>query len=469
MHPKLFISYGWSSREHEKWVLGLAKELREAGVDVILDKWDLKEGHDAHAFMERMVSDPDIKKVVLICDKEYAEKADKRSGGVGTETQIITPELYAKQEQSKFVAIVTERAEDGTPYLPTYYKSRIYIDLGEASDYASNFEQLVRWIYDKPIYEKPELGKIPVYLNQTGNTIQLATSARLKRAIDAVKNGHDYAIPAIKDYFATLTEELEKFRITQKAGHFDEQVIEKIDSFLPYRNEFVSLFLTICKYRDWEEIGVVIHRFLEKLIPYMEHPPSVSSWESWDYDYFKFIVDEIFLCAFASFIKYERFSSAAYLLNNDYYDPGRSYRGKDVMVPFTTFNHSLDALEARNNRLKLLRISLHADILKKRCSGSGLEFRYLMEADFVLYMRAGIEGGDSWWWPKTLVCVDHTASPFEIFARSRSTSYFEKVKPLLGIATKDQLQTLLERLEAKLSELPDPRLLIGFDALATKP
>src|SRR3954447_22330801 len=151
MHPKLFISYGWSSREHEKWVLGLAKELREAGVDVILDKWDLKEGHDAHAFMERMVSDPDIKKVVLICDKEYAEKADKRSGGVGTETQIITPELYAKQEQSKFVAIVTERAEDGTPYLPTYYKSRIYIDRGEASDYASNFEQLVRWIYDKPI------------------------------------------------------------------------------------------------------------------------------------------------------------------------------------------------------------------------------------------------------------------------------------------------------------------------------
>jgi len=39
-------------------------ELRESGVDVILDKWDLREGHDAYAFMEKMVTDPQIKKVL---------------------------------------------------------------------------------------------------------------------------------------------------------------------------------------------------------------------------------------------------------------------------------------------------------------------------------------------------------------------------------------------------------------------
>ena len=49
--PKLFISYSWSSPDHEQWVVKLATELRESGIDVILDKWDLKEGHDAHAFM----------------------------------------------------------------------------------------------------------------------------------------------------------------------------------------------------------------------------------------------------------------------------------------------------------------------------------------------------------------------------------------------------------------------------------
>mgnify|MGYP002397389912 CR=1 FL=1 len=98
-NPKLFISYSWSSPEHEQWVLDLATELRDSGVDVILDKWDLREGHDAYAFMERMVSDPDIKKVILVCDHMYAEKADGRSGGVGTEAMIITPEIYGKQDQ----------------------------------------------------------------------------------------------------------------------------------------------------------------------------------------------------------------------------------------------------------------------------------------------------------------------------------------------------------------------------------
>ena len=61
-NPKLFISYSWSSPEHQTWVVSLATELRESGVDVILDKWDLKEGHDAFAFMEKMVTDPEIKK-----------------------------------------------------------------------------------------------------------------------------------------------------------------------------------------------------------------------------------------------------------------------------------------------------------------------------------------------------------------------------------------------------------------------
>lgn len=39
--PKVFISYSWSSDE---LVLDLAKRLVAHGVDVVLDKWDLKEG-----------------------------------------------------------------------------------------------------------------------------------------------------------------------------------------------------------------------------------------------------------------------------------------------------------------------------------------------------------------------------------------------------------------------------------------
>jgi hypothetical protein len=72
----VFISYCWTSPEHEKWVHDLALRLMETdGIDVKLDKWDLKPGQDKFAFMESMVNDNSIDKVLIICDKGYKEKA----------------------------------------------------------------------------------------------------------------------------------------------------------------------------------------------------------------------------------------------------------------------------------------------------------------------------------------------------------------------------------------------------------
>ncbi|ARF70799.1 hypothetical protein B7C51_25350 (plasmid) [Paenibacillus larvae subsp. pulvifaciens] len=116
--PKVFISYSWTSLTHENWVLTLASRLMENGVDVVLDKWDLKEGHDIYVFMESMVSSPEIVKVLVICDKGYGEKANDRRGGVGTETQIISAEVYSRTNQEKFIPIVAERGEGGSRIFP---------------------------------------------------------------------------------------------------------------------------------------------------------------------------------------------------------------------------------------------------------------------------------------------------------------------------------------------------------------
>jgi TIR domain len=151
-NPNLFISYSWSNPDHEKWVLTFGEELISQGIDVVLDKWDLKPGHDANAFMEAMVTDPDVAKVVLVCDKQYVEKSNKRSGGAGAEAQIITPEFYVKKEQDKFVAAIREFDDDGKAYVPVYYGSRIYFDLSNPSTYATEFENLVRWAWDKPAH-----------------------------------------------------------------------------------------------------------------------------------------------------------------------------------------------------------------------------------------------------------------------------------------------------------------------------
>ena len=109
--------------------------------------------------MEKMVSDTEITKVIMVCDRTYAEKSDARKGGAGTEAQIISKELYEQQDQDKFVAVVVEKDDDGESCLPTYYTSRIYIDFSDRSQYSEKFEQLLRWVTDKPIHKKPALGK----------------------------------------------------------------------------------------------------------------------------------------------------------------------------------------------------------------------------------------------------------------------------------------------------------------------
>jgi TIR domain len=473
--PRLFVSYSWTSPQHAEWVLLLATELRESGVDVVLDKWDLKEGHDAHAFMESMVTDPSITKVLLICDRAYADKADGRSGGVGTEAQIISSEIYEKTTQDKFVAVVVEKDENGKPYVPAYYRSRIYIDLSDTSVHAQNFEQLLRWIFGKPLHQRPELGEMPAYLQGDG-AVTLATSARFKRAIDAIQNERPHAVPATIDYLTTLAEQLEGFRIEPDADPFDDAVVASIEAFVPYRNEAVDLFLALGLYLDTSETRKAIHRFFEQLIPYLDKPADVTQWKEWDFDNFRFIVHELFLYAVAALVRYERFDAAAHLMATEYFVSDRHDYGHDPMVPFEAFRQYMRSLEARNERLGLRRLSVRADLLKDRCRGIALSFQDLMQADFILFMRDRLDRPDAlWhWWPETLIFADRYSRPFEVFARSRSTRYFETMKVLLGIDSKEAVLAAVAAFDH--TNLPrwqfesfSPAQLLGLEQLATKP
>lgn len=187
--PKLFISYCHTTQEHKEWVLNLATELRENGVDVILDLWELEGGNDIPSFMETMVTDPAMKKVALICDRAYAQKADGRSGGVGAETQIITPKLYKKVKQDKFVAVVTERDENGELCLPAYYGGRVYIDMSSDDRYVPGIGQILRWVHNKPLHKKPPIGKVPEFFEEGGNAPSSNATRLGREAIQSVRAG----------------------------------------------------------------------------------------------------------------------------------------------------------------------------------------------------------------------------------------------------------------------------------------
>lgn len=478
--PKLFISYSWTTPELEQWVLTLGTELQESGVDVTLDKWDLREGQDSFAFMEKMVTDPAITKVALICDQAYAEKADGRSGGVGTETQIITPEVYAKQDQTKFVAVLAESDDNGSPYLPTYYKSRIYIDLSTDDRYASNFEQLLRWIYDKPLHVKPPVGKTPAFLTDSDNVVSLGTAAVARRAIEAIRSSREHAEGALSEYFTTFATNLENIRLSDSEEEFDELVVQSIDGCLSVRNKLVEVMFAFAQYSDSESSRRLVHRFLEQLFPYLDRPEGVTSWTRWDFDNFRFVVHEVFLYIIAILLRHERFETVGVLLRGPYFLGTDKSANSDGLVPFSYLLQPLDSLAHRNDRLKLNRASLQADFIEKRSHHSGLHFRELMQADFLLFMRASLDSlrFDSWqgWCPVTLVYTSRLSTPFEVFARAQSTIYFNLLRKAFDVETKDDFAPLFKAFADRRIRIPDwdlhsfsPTVLSAYERMASRP
>ncbi|KLJ00826.1 TIR domain-containing protein [Luteimonas sp. FCS-9] len=470
--PRLFMSYSWSSQDHELWVIDLATRLRESGIDVILDKWELKEGHDSIAFMEKMVTDPTIKKVAVISDRKYAEKADGRVSGVGTETQIISREVYEKQDQNKFVAVLPERDYEGKPFLPTYYKGRIYIDLSAPDNYAAEFERLVRWVFDKPMHVKPEIGKAPAFL-QEEPAKSLGTSVSSRRCLDALKNGRPFVEGAVDEYLTTFAENLERFRITLDGSKdADEQIADSIEEFTPYKDEFVQVMLAIAQYAASDDMQKKLHRFFEQLLPYLERAENMNSHHSWAFDNFKFIVHELYLHTVAILIRYERFALVDRLLATPYYVSTSASRGREATTTFAEFRSYMESFKGRDN--KLGRLSSRADLLKQRAELSGFDFKGLMQADFVLYLRATLNH-DYYvrWWPETLVYATHSYGPMEVFARSRSASYYAQVSKLLGGLPADDLKAHVAK-QYERDDIPrwqferiSPGVLAGIDKLAS--
>lgn len=416
----------------------LATQLVDNGVDVILDKWNLREGNDAYSFMESMVTDPRVDKVIIVSDQRYAEKADSRKGGVGTESQIISPEIYKQADQSKFTAIVSEVDENGEPYLPKFLGARVFIDM-TPSRYGTNFEQLLRWLYNKPLFVKPPLGKMPEFLKH--DSTLSPTRAKARRTIDVISRSTANSEVSTNDYLGTLADLFESLRVAPNTPDFPQAVIDSVDNFLPYRNEFIEFILAATNASN-PDLPRSLQRFFERIIPYMSRPASVVSYREWDFDNYVFIVHELFLYTVAALLRRERFETLTELLDQRFYvqDDNRD----EPMKPFSVVRKHMATLVSKQQEMR--RISLRADLLEQRSHiASELKFTDLMTADFVLFLRSAVLEVDyRAWYPETLLYATFRfRGPFEIFARSESRAYFQRISPVIGIQSKEELNALI--------------------------
>ena len=429
--------------------------------------------------MESMVRDPSIDKVLMICDRHYVEKADSRQGGVGIETTIISSELYGEVNQNKFIAIVVEKDEAGKPCLPVYYRSRKYIDFSDDERYASNFEGLLRSIYGKPQFIKPELAQHPPsFVTEDESNISLGTDTAFRLAKQAVIGGKDNADGLISSYLELYSNNLEKLRLEvgDNISEFPNQVVDSINNFIPDRNQFIEIVKIIAQYRNTEVIKDQIHKFFETLLPYLYTPQDIKQEHQWDYDNYKFIIEELFLCCIAILIKYNRFNIVSILVNQDYYCLIPYYRNLNPLHNFSIFRQSIPSLEDQNSQ------HYRATLLKDRFQNNLIKFADLQQVDFLLFLIDAQKTltklhPDQKWFPDTIIYKDlHFDQEFEIFNRAKSKTYFDSMKSIFDIETKDELTPLFEAFvnnslrsfQYDITQIK-PSFLVNYQELCTRP
>lgn len=367
--PKVFISYSWSSPDHEAWVLDLAEQLMSDGVEVCLDKWDLREGQDKYAFMEQMVSDEEVSHVLLICDKQYKEKADARKGGVGDETVIVSPDVYQSAEQRKFLPIVAQRDEHGDAFVPNYLKSRIYIDLSE-HDFGLEYEKLLRAIFHQPEYVKPEKGSPPAYLFDD-DSARVQTHHSFSRARQAISKGTRAAQSATRNYLEDLENALREY-VAETAsvdGELWRKIDKQLEDLLPYQKQFVQfveLVLDFTHFTDEPFYFEHIHQFFAAgaSIWAEEQPYSQKG------DQVKFFLHEAFLHTTARLLDHGRIPELNFLLTERYFYQKQGRTADGMYDVFRQYVRSIE--DDKNEALIRRKISLTATMFKSRCEENAL-------------------------------------------------------------------------------------------------
>lgn len=451
MHPKVFISYSWSSPAHQQLVKTWADRLVADGVEVIFDLYDLKEGQDKYAFMERMVTDKAVTHALVICDKKYAEKANLRAAGVGTESQIISQEIYEKVDQSKFIPIVCEFDDEDNPQLPVFLKSRIWINFSSPEAENENWEQLIRLLYGKPQHIKPKLGKIPTYITSDVAEPASESLAKYKTLKHAILNDKKGIGAYRKDFLNSCISyaDMLRVRVQPNVSSMGEKVLEDAKKLKVIRDHLVDWVLLESASASEEEFSETLIELLEKLRELKTRPAEVTSWNDNWFDAHAVFVYETFLYIVAALLKNKSYKILHEVYTTHYLLPGNEGRSHNPFDKFDSFYGTSDVLQhvltPGNGRTYL---SPTAELLKRHADRSDLPFSDILQADLLTFLMSCLIDGTRWY-PQTLYYASY-GTQYPLFIKAAQHKSYAKLSIITGETNADKLRTKVKEGFARL-------------------
>ncbi len=196
-------------------------------------------------------------------------------------------------------------------------------------------------------------------------------------------------IPVIAKRVAELTPQLRR----EASDRWDDELVDAIQQTLPLVTDFARVADAAAAH-DSREAALGLFRGFSPLFTQYNLPPGFGgSFYDVQFDLPKFVGHELMVILFSALIAERRWELVGELCRETVTVPDAGRRSPaETPVTYIYASEYVKLLDHRNERLKLRRSSLHADILKERHEVGELAelcpWRRFQDADVFLYLRS---------------------------------------------------------------------------------
>ncbi len=237
-HRRVFISYSWDSDSHRSWALQLCQDLRDKGVDAIIDQ-AMRKGKDLLDFMEKGIAN--AHRVLVVGTPIYKRKSEEEKGGVKYEQNIIKASILHGIGSDRYITIL----RDGKGFeesFPAVISTKGGYDMRDDGKYQEHLVSLVHEIYDKPIVVLNPIGAIPDFAKQDKEggetTFEENANDRYVTLVKRYLSSPEYNI-AFSDLITKMANEAFQ-KILEKAHYNIPLNKETLDHYTAYHHKTVS-------------------------------------------------------------------------------------------------------------------------------------------------------------------------------------------------------------------------------------
>lgn len=279
-------------------------------------------------------------------------------------------------------------------------------------------------------------------ISRQENKVQIAEQVR-----HDIENSAPGQIVSIRKFMKWLTNEINTLApVITSNEERDELVVASIAKSENIVFEFANVAEVIAA-MDSETVAEELFKNFKPILEnYRPQGNFSGTYYPSDFDYYKFLGHELFVCLISPLIKDGRWNIITKLLEKGIYINNKTV-GQPGIVYFDYFSRHLDSLEHRKNRLKLNRVSVHADIINERHTkgilAETMPMENFLEADFFLFLRAGLN-----WRAWSTIYLGDTIPQFLVEAASE-----KYVQNLFNPLKVDSIPILKERIIERVKEL----------------